>query len=109
MTKQEFEALATKFTGGPGIEYNSNNSWGFGGSVGLRWDTEMGDGKQVTIRVAKGFTRHQKPVKFLTITISGVGRIFDETQTSSNFDRAAKMLIKVAEIHDGPPKEDAQL
>lgn len=78
MTAQSFgkSLIAAGFTA---EEFNSNNSWGFGGAVGTRYT--MGT---TVIKIATASCRHADSTQFITVTRAG-RRVYDELQSAKAF------------------------
>ena len=72
--------------------FNSNNSWGFGGASGEKFTR---DG--VVVKIATAYSRHIRPVDFITVTVDG-RRIFDEVDTSKNAQHAFRLLVEIGAI-----------
>lgn len=68
-------------------EFDSNNSWGFGGARGRRWEK---DG--VVVKQGVAITRHTDPTKFVTVTVDGK-RVFDDVQSKDNIAEAHRIAL----------------
>lgn len=50
--------------------FNTNNSWGFGGGVGISYVKDS-----VEIRIGKAYYRHLPSHKFITLSLDGKTRV----------------------------------
>lgn len=68
--------------------FNSNNPWGFGGAVGVRFDRG-----NVTVKIAEAFVRHQREsTAFVTVTING-RRVWDEEPNRAAYTKARDLAL----------------
>ena len=80
-----------------GIECNSekfhtNNSWGFGGAVGISY--KFPTRPDVEVRIGKACYRHMNSTKFIAIYKDGK-RVFDEDNTPAQRKKAEAMIKKL--------------
>ena len=75
MAKKIEGFLNSKF--GKGSAFNTNNGWGFGGGAGTCWTL----GK-IHVRCGTASTRHRGTFPFVTVSVEGVGRVYDESSLS---------------------------
>lgn len=68
--------------------YNTNNAWGFGGGIGIKYDLPSG----VSVKIGKACYRHQDPTKYITIKGADGHYTFDEENTPKNRALAVKCL-----------------
>lgn len=89
---KELIALLKKFSST--IEdYNSNNAWGFGGSVGTLYHLSNGD----KVLVADACFRHLKSQKFIKVT-SANGVEFDVIPSKTNIEQIIKYINEQYEV-----------
>lgn len=88
-TKELLQAIKDMAKRPKGVEYNSNNSWGFGGIVGKCWDFKSGH----QVVVGKACTRHAGSVKVEVFRKDGIN-IFDESKFTEGQLREIINLVK---------------
>jgi len=72
-------------------DYNSNNSWGFGGSRGIQYFFS----ENLSALIAFAGTRHRGEFPFITVTYKG-DRVFDESgHNKATFQKAKELVHKL--------------
>ena len=90
MNVKSFKAKLDELSTKPSEEFNSNNSWGFGGAAGTKY--HIGN---LVVKVAVATQRHTGNFPFITITDVDGRRIFDEEQNSKTFAIALNTINKL--------------
>lgn len=67
--------------------YNTNNAWGFGGGIGLKYIFN----KKLSCKIGTAYYRHLDSSKYITIEKDNK-RIFDETDTKVNREKAKEII-----------------
>lgn len=87
MTNENFSAslIAAGFTS---EEFDSNNSWGFGGAIGLRFTR-----CDTVVKSARACCRQASlDTDFVTVTIRG-RRVYDEVRAGKTLARALEIAL----------------
>lgn len=92
MNKNAFIAEVTKIVGRDPVEINSNNAWGFGGAIGVRWCVGDVENPEVTVTVATAYYRHLKPTDFVRVVCRARCIDADLEQSPKAFANALRAL-----------------
>lgn len=92
MNKNAFIAEVTKIVGKAPAKINSNNAWGFGGAIGVRWYIGDISNPEVTVTVATAYYRHLKPTDFVRVVCRARRIDADLEQSPKAFANALRAL-----------------
>ena len=85
MNKATFRNFASALLGEP-KEYNTNNGWGFGGGIGIRW--EKGN---IRLKLGTAYYRHLPSAQYMVLVINGKEQM-DVTPCGDAYERAIKLI-----------------